>query len=210
MGRRTHSWTLQTPAPELAMQLQAPWLCAPLVVSPTSQHTLELRAPCYPPPHDLLPFQGNQCHCSMGNRRHKPAGSVSLEATPQNCALWKQSKKSGPKTPAACRLGSSKPSWQLSHWTVLPEAYAGYRVWDPPLLIDLVLPRQASSRATNLRSWKPVWEIRSQGSCYQKFDPPCFQHYCTTLQEPIPGKQAPEYLQSEDFVPPCFQQLGWL
>jgi hypothetical protein len=40
--------------------------------------------------------------------------------------------------------------------------------------------------------------------------PLCLQHYCTTLLEPTPGKQAPEFLLYEVLVSLCLQQLPWL
>jgi hypothetical protein len=40
--------------------------------------------------------------------------------------------------------------------------------------------------------------------------PPCLQHYCTTLLEPMPRMQAPDLLLPEGLVPPYLQQLPWL
>jgi hypothetical protein len=63
-----------------------------------------------------LKCQGNWCpsvskthdsHCSTG-RRYKSADLVSLAAAPLNCTLWSLCRKSGPRSPIACRLGSPK------------------------------------------------------------------------------------------------------
>jgi hypothetical protein len=108
--------------------------------------------------------------CSTGNRRHKPATSVSPDATPQNWASWSPCERLGPGTPAAHRLGSPEPSQQQSNWTEIPGTHAGNQAPGLLLPIDLV--------------------------------PPCLQHYCTTLLEPRPGKQAPEILMSEGMAPP--------
>jgi hypothetical protein len=55
-----------------------------------------------------LKCQGNQCLCvnrthgscfSSGNRTHKPAGSVPLEAVPLNCAPWSPVGNQAPRLP---------------------------------------------------------------------------------------------------------------
>jgi hypothetical protein len=89
----------------------------------------------------------------------------------------------------------------------------------------LVLLSPVSSRATELLSLKLVQENRPKDSRCLKAcstlrpptashtlcpDPCLLQHDCTTLLEPVPGKQAPELLLSEGFVPLCLQQLPWL
>jgi hypothetical protein len=69
-------------------------------------------------------------HWLMGNRNHKPAGSIPPEATPQNWAPWSPCRKLGLGTPAAFRACSPEPA---SHWTAFPEAQTGYQA--PRLLL---------------------------------------------------------------------------
>jgi hypothetical protein len=48
-------------------------------------------------------------HCSTGNQRNKPEGSVHPATVPQNWALWSLCGRSSQKTPPAHKLCSPKP-----------------------------------------------------------------------------------------------------
>jgi hypothetical protein len=59
MGKMTHSSALSIPAPEVSSWLQSPLFSSHSAVSPASQHTQELSAPCSLQLHDLVPSPWN-------------------------------------------------------------------------------------------------------------------------------------------------------
>jgi hypothetical protein len=179
----THSSTLPTPCP---------WSCH---TAPSSITWPSLGGKSYFPAHI-----GTQC--SMLPQPHD------LLASPWNSRETGTPVQGGPSAPIAgtanslgfsTELRSLKPmlgilaqelpqlaglvllSWQQSHWTALPEAWAENQAQDLPLLADLVLLSWVSSRATKLSSWKPVWEIRPQDFHYLKA---WFPHACSATALP--------------------------
>jgi hypothetical protein len=117
--------------------------------SPAFQHTQELRAPHSRLLHDLLSSikcQGKQhpcvsrthgSHSHVGNRRHKPAGSVAPEAAPLNCAPWSPCRKSDPRAPATQRIGYPMLAALLHYpsgahpWKVSPRSSNAQRLGSP-------------------------------------------------------------------------------
>jgi hypothetical protein len=91
VGRMIHSSTLLIPypwgccmakVPLLTLSSKSCFLAHTGTQSSTLSATTQLAT-------FTLRCQGNQCSCcSMGSRRHKPAGTVPLAVATLSCALW--------------------------------------------------------------------------------------------------------------------------
>jgi hypothetical protein len=62
----------------------------------------------------------------------------------------------------------------------------------------------------NCTPWSPCRKSGPRAPAIRRLGRPCLQCYCTTLLEPMIGKQAQELLLSKGLVLPCLQQLPWL
>jgi hypothetical protein len=142
MGRTTHS---STPPPipchwsccmALGSRLHYWVLVWQYILLPGTHINSELHVPHTTGPATFtLKCQGNQCpyvsrtqgsHCYTGNRKCKPASSVSAEATKQNCRTLLSEANMGNQVPELLLL-TGLVLWSLkqSHWTALSETHAG-------------------------------------------------------------------------------------